>query len=121
MAATSSALPTSQGMASAPGAWAAMDSRTSRRRPTRATRQPCWARARAVAAPTPLPAPVMTAVFSMGVLEAGKIDPRADFGGVDGGVEHGLGAYAIVEAGDAGALIADGVDELEGLVVAEAD
>src|SRR5687768_10524161 len=87
------------------------------RRPRMTHRQPCRASSSAVARPTPEPAPVMTAVLFI-ILQ---LCPAAFGGGANRGIDHRLRAGAVQEGGPAGALIANCVDELEGLIVAKCD
>src|SRR5437867_6500059 len=49
----------------------------------------------------------------------GELNPRARLGRTDCGVDHHLGASAVVQGDGARALFADGIDEFDGLIVAE--
>src|SRR5436190_1585661 len=71
-----------------------------------------------MACPTPLPAPVITAVFMFSSFR--QIYPLAFLSRSQRAFHHGLGSCAIQETRDTGALVADGFDELPGLIVAEA-
>src|ERR1043166_4189305 len=108
----------------------------SERRPRMATLQSCCASFKAMARPTPLPAPVITAVLVINIfplrplrkpsrplrlMRAPQLHPPPRRGRLDRRVHHRLSSGAIVEAWNAGTLVANRIHELPRLIVTERD